>query len=293
MERRVRRCAAHRLHGWKQDGSREPRTRYAAEITSHRHNRRRDRTGSTHAYRPHRSSTAVARTRTYGGRWPLARGRRARTHWRKPASTSCRAQGGRNHGARGHLRCHDATRPGEDGEHHRDDSRQTRRPDRARDPLRHQAVSDFRFLGANDGASSTAAVLELGRGLKARQNDTPSSCSSSTARKPSSNGTATTTTPTAAGTTSRWRRRPERSPGSRRWYCSTWSATARCRSAATLLHSAGSPTCLGVGGEARLPRELRRRRPARSTTTTCRSSAPEYRRWTSSTSICRMAHSPG
>jgi Zn-dependent M28 family amino/carboxypeptidase len=30
---------------------------------------------------------------------------------------------------------------------------------------------EFRFLGASDGASSTAAVLELGRVLKARQND--------------------------------------------------------------------------------------------------------------------------
>jgi hypothetical protein len=30
---------------------------------------------------------------------------------------------------------------------------------------------DFRFLGASDGASSTAAVLELGRVLKARQNE--------------------------------------------------------------------------------------------------------------------------
>ena len=31
--------------------------------------------------------------------------------------------------------------------------------------------SQFRFVGASDGASSTAAVLELGRVLKARQND--------------------------------------------------------------------------------------------------------------------------
>ena len=30
---------------------------------------------------------------------------------------------------------------------------------------------EFRFVGASDGASSTAAVLELGRVLKARQND--------------------------------------------------------------------------------------------------------------------------
>src|SRR5687768_14315450 len=30
---------------------------------------------------------------------------------------------------------------------------------------------DFRFVGANDGASSTAALLELGRVLKARQNE--------------------------------------------------------------------------------------------------------------------------
>jgi Zn-dependent M28 family amino/carboxypeptidase len=30
---------------------------------------------------------------------------------------------------------------------------------------------DFRFVGANDGASSTAALIELGRSLKARQNE--------------------------------------------------------------------------------------------------------------------------
>jgi len=30
---------------------------------------------------------------------------------------------------------------------------------------------EFRFVGASDGASSTAAVLELGRVLKARQNE--------------------------------------------------------------------------------------------------------------------------
>ena len=30
---------------------------------------------------------------------------------------------------------------------------------------------DFRFVGANDGASSTAALLELGRVLKARRNE--------------------------------------------------------------------------------------------------------------------------
>ena len=45
------------------------------------------------------------------------------------------------------------------------------RAHRARQPLRHQAVRGFRFVGANDGASSTAALLELGRVLKQRQNE--------------------------------------------------------------------------------------------------------------------------
>ena len=54
---------------------------------------------------------------------------------------------------------------------------------------------EFRFVGASDGASSTAALLELARVLKdtaARRS--PSSCCSSTARKRSSSGAAPTHT---------------------------------------------------------------------------------------------------
>ncbi len=70
---------------------------------------------------------------------------------------------------------------------------------------------DFRFVGASDGASSTAALLELARVLKARGRSCPSrsSCCSSTARKPSASGRAPTT-PTAAATTSRRRASPAR-----------------------------------------------------------------------------------
>jgi hypothetical protein len=60
-----------------------------------------------------------------------------------------------------------------------------RRPERIvlAKPLRHQARAPFRFLGANDGASSTAALLELGRALAASNPLSRSSSSFSTARK--------------------------------------------------------------------------------------------------------------
>ena len=56
---------------------------------------------------------------------------------------------------------------------------------RHRRPLRHQAVHrEFRFVGASDGGSSAAFLIELARVLKARQQRrSPSSCCSSTARK--------------------------------------------------------------------------------------------------------------
>lgn len=48
-----------------------------------------------------------------------------------------------------------------------------RRPDRLALATHYDTklVREFRFVGASDGASSTAAVLELGRVLKARQNE--------------------------------------------------------------------------------------------------------------------------
>jgi hypothetical protein len=48
-----------------------------------------------------------------------------------------------------------------------------RRPDRIALATHYDTklFREFRFVGASDGASSTAAVLELGRALKARQND--------------------------------------------------------------------------------------------------------------------------
>ena len=66
----------------------------------------------------------------------------------------------------------DAARRGLDGQRHRHHSR-------ASGPSGSMLAShydtklfrDFRFVGANDGASSTAALLELGRVLKARQNE--------------------------------------------------------------------------------------------------------------------------
>ena len=46
--------------------------------------------------------------------------------------------------------------------------------------------ADFRFVGASDGASSTAALLELGaRPARHARTSSRSSCCSSTARKPS------------------------------------------------------------------------------------------------------------
>ena len=62
---------------------------------------------------------------------------------------------------------------------------------------------DFTFVGANDGGSSTAFLIELARALQGRETAAArSSCCSSTARKRSSTGTRAPTTPTAAATTS-------------------------------------------------------------------------------------------
>jgi acetylornithine deacetylase/succinyl-diaminopimelate desuccinylase-like protein len=45
------------------------------------------------------------------------------------------------------------------------------RPDHLASHYDTKLFSQFKFVGASDGASSTAAALELGRALKSRQND--------------------------------------------------------------------------------------------------------------------------
>jgi acetylornithine deacetylase/succinyl-diaminopimelate desuccinylase-like protein len=82
--------------------------------------------------------------------------------------------------------------------------------DRAGDALRHEALQDIRFLGASDAASSTAAVLELGRALKTQQNEYTIELLFLDGEEAVSNG-ARATTPTGAATTCRRRRRPEHS----------------------------------------------------------------------------------
>ena len=71
---------------------------------------------------------------------------------------------------------------------------------------------EFRFVGASDGASSTAAVLELGRVLKERQNEFTIELLFLDGEEAVVEWQRTTTTPTAAATTSRRRGRPARSP---------------------------------------------------------------------------------
>ena len=63
---------------------------------------------------------------------------------------------------------------------------------------------EFRFVGANDGGSSTAFLIEIARVLKARKNALTIELSFWTARKPSASGREWTTR-TAAATT--WRQR--------------------------------------------------------------------------------------
>ena len=81
------------------------------------------------------------------------------------------AQGGGHRRARAGVRRHDARRPHADDQRHRDDP--GRRADRIALATHYDTklFREFRFVGASDGASSTAAVLELARVLKARQNE--------------------------------------------------------------------------------------------------------------------------
>ena len=66
---------------------------------------------------------------------------------------------------------------------------------------------EFRFVGANDGASSTAALLELGRVPKSRQNElTIELCSSTVKRRGARSGKAPITRMAAATTSRRLRR---------------------------------------------------------------------------------------
>ena len=59
---------------------------------------------------------------------------------------------------------------GSHGQPHRHDSRRPQGAHRDRRTLRHEADREFRFVGASDGGSSAAFLLELARVLRARKN---------------------------------------------------------------------------------------------------------------------------
>ena len=80
---------------------------------------------------------------------------------------------------------------------------------------------EFRFVGASDAASSTAAVLELGRVLKSRQNDYTIELLFFDGEEAVIDWYRDTTTRTAAVTTLTPPASREPSPASRRWCCST------------------------------------------------------------------------
>ena len=79
---------------------------------------------------------------------------------------------------------------------------------------------DFSFVGANDGGSSTAFLIELGRVLKARKNAVHDRVAVPRRRGINRRVAGRPTTPTAAATTSRRRGRTARS---RRSGPSSWS----------------------------------------------------------------------
>jgi hypothetical protein len=82
------------------------------------------------------------------------------------------AQGGRHRGATAGLHGAHAARRDDDGQHHRHDPGGAA-ASASSSPVHFDTkrAPDFRFVGASDGASSTATLLELGRALKGRQNE--------------------------------------------------------------------------------------------------------------------------
>ena len=237
-------------------------------------------------------STAQQRARRTCAAWSRSdRGRPAARRSPRPATTSRQAaDGARPDGRRAGVRGRHAGRPDQDGQPARDDpGGAVARPkaDHRRRPLRHQAVQGVHVRrrqrrrlerGVPDRAGARA---EGGRRPRSR-----SSCCSSTARKRSGPSGRARITPTAAATTSTPRGRTGRSPASGADPGRHDRRPRPADQARVELHAWLTDLIWGAAAATRAA-GVRRRKPRRSRTTTCRSSRPASRRSTSSISTTR------